>query len=188
MPWFQSSYFFSAEVEKWGALGPISLMERMGSAGFFLSVVHIIMQFHWQMVFSSLRHGPVASFLRCFIAVSLLLGNSSFYRLAFHWILRGFHSDFLVLIGCFACERNSLFSSFALCKCRLGCFVSGLRDLCGLFPSTCSLLLAFENVAMFQITALALEAPASPLHFWGEHAMICQFRFGRRLTSYFQWI
>ncbi len=57
----------------------------------------------------SFRHGTVASFLRCFIAVSLLLGYSSFYCLAFHWILRGFHSDFLVLIGCFACEHNSLF-------------------------------------------------------------------------------
>jgi hypothetical protein len=27
-----------------------------------------------------------------------------------------------------------------------------------------------------------------PLHFWGERALLCQFRFGRRLTSYFQWI
>jgi hypothetical protein len=46
----QFSYLFSAEVEKWGALGPISLMKANGKRRIFLSVVYKIMQFHWQMV------------------------------------------------------------------------------------------------------------------------------------------
>ncbi len=43
------------------------------------------------------------------IAVSLLLGDSSFYCwLVFHWILRCFHCDFLNFIGCFVSWTNSL--------------------------------------------------------------------------------
>ncbi len=59
------------------------------------------------MQFRNERHGKY--FKDPSIAVSLLLDNSSFYCwLVFHWILRCFHGDFLIFIGCFVSWTNSL--------------------------------------------------------------------------------
>ena len=96
MPWFQSSYFFSAEVEKWGALGPISLMERMGSAGFFLSVVHgpdgVLFSSPWTSgVFSSLLYCRLTTAGQLFILssrLSLDLTGLPQRFLGFDWMLR----------------------------------------------------------------------------------------------------
>ena len=55
-----------------------------------------------------------------FIAVSLLLDDSSFYCwLDFHWILRCFHGDFLNFIGCFISWTNYLLLRAGILYLRL---------------------------------------------------------------------
>ena len=66
------------------------------------------------------------------IAVSLLLGDSSFYCwLVFHWILRCFHGDFLIFIGCFVSWTNSLLSRAVILCLRLLHYAN--VTLCGIF-------------------------------------------------------